>query len=409
MSESTLAPVVPETVTPVPTRIPSLDGYRGVAALGVLVYHTSDYADFLDNSRAGSHLLDNLGNFCVAVFFLLSGIVIFLPFVSASLSGAAAPATAPFLIRRFLRIFPGYWIALIAWAATASPDARAIGTVWGKVLMTEPYDARIKYVLAGLGVSWTLTIEVAFYLLLPVYAALVALVARRAPDAGGRLRIHLIGLGALYLVPNLWRLFVDRWTNHPTHVFNWLPHFLDWFALGMLLGTLFAWRAAGGRLPRAVTQLADRPWTCWTLSLACYCIIVVLKGDRIHWEMKESTAQTGWRMFFQGLAAFFVLLPAVLGSRRQPAMRLFQARPVVFAGTISYGIYLWHTIVLNWMPDLFASTSGWVRLSLMSAVVAAVTIPIATASYYLVERPFSVMYRKRIAARSERSRTPADT
>ncbi len=388
-------------------RIPNLDGYRAVAAIGVLVYHTSGFSGFLEPTQAGAHLVDNLGNFGVAVFFLLSGVVIFLPFVAASLDVRPRPATAPFFIRRALRVFPGYWIALIAWALTASKSAREIGTVMGKIFLTEPYDGNIKYI-PGLGVSWTLTIEVSFYLMLPIYGALLHFVARRRSTRDGRLRVHLVGLGVLYLTPNLFRVFVDRWHDHPAAVLNWLPHFLDWFALGMLLATCFAWRGSGGRLPTSLTGLANRPWACWTITLVCYGIVVVLKDHRIHWLVRESTAQTAWRMIFQGTAAFFALLPAVLGRNQTPAMRWFNTRPAVFLGTISYGIYLWHTVVLMWIPSAFESLSRGPRLFAMSAAVFAITVPIATISYYLIEQPFSVLYRKRTAtARAPTTGTPA--
>ncbi len=137
--EHKVAAPAPEIAT-APTRLDTLDGYRAIAALGVLVYHTAGWVGFMSPQEPGAHLIDNLGNFGVAVFFVISGFLLFRPFVLASLTGTSPPETAPFYIRRALRIYPAYWLALIGWALVATPSDRVAGTTIGKFFLIDPYD-----------------------------------------------------------------------------------------------------------------------------------------------------------------------------------------------------------------------------------------------------------------------------
>jgi peptidoglycan/LPS O-acetylase OafA/YrhL len=83
-----------------------------------------------------------------------------------------------------------------------------------------------------------------------------------------------------------------------------------------------------------------------------------------------------------------LLVPATLGRREQPVQRVLR-RPVMAAlGTVSYGIYLWHTVVLRLIKDDpigRAGDSWWMLVNLL--VIVAITLVIATLSYRIIERP----------------------
>ncbi len=377
-----------------PERIRSLDGYRAIAATGVVVYHTAGWVGFLNPNQPGAHIIDNLGNFGVAVFFLLSGFLLFRPFALGSLSGEPQPSTAPFYIRRLLRIFPGYWLALVAWSLTVAPPDRVSGTTLGKFFLIDLYDPRIKTWQVGLGVSWTLTIELTFYLFLPIYACFVSRIARRFGSRRHRLAIQMFGLAALYTSSFVYRVLQARWDGAPFHSVTWLPAFFDWFALGMLLAVGSAWVRCGGQLPTSVRELAGRTWACWTCAALSYIAILVLKGGELHFDRIETPAQMSWRFFFQGLAAFFFLLPATLARNDGPAIRSLRSRPLLFLGTISYGIYLWHPVVMLWVEGLADQTSARARLVVLTIATLALTIPIAAVSYFSFELPLTGVYSR---------------
>src|SRR4051794_25264744 len=96
-------------------RLDALDGLRGLAALGVLVLHVwmFSYGDLHRPPKGFLDLVFGELRLGVQLFFVLSGFLIFRPFVAAALDGARrAPRLSRYAIRRAARILPGYWLAL---------------------------------------------------------------------------------------------------------------------------------------------------------------------------------------------------------------------------------------------------------------------------------------------------------
>src|SRR3954451_6600816 len=87
-----------------------IEGLRAAAALLVLVVHTSFASGFTLRSGAGPYTAR--GEVGVALFFLISGFLLYRPFVAAAFEGRPGPRLGPYLIRRALRILPLYWVAL---------------------------------------------------------------------------------------------------------------------------------------------------------------------------------------------------------------------------------------------------------------------------------------------------------
>src|SRR5689334_18236758 len=102
------------------TQFECIDGLRAIAALSVLVLHTT-FATAIQNGVAMSTYVVRL-EVGVAVFFVLSGFLLYRPFVAAHLSAAEAPPKTRYLTRRFARIFPAYWVALVATLVLLSPQ-----------------------------------------------------------------------------------------------------------------------------------------------------------------------------------------------------------------------------------------------------------------------------------------------
>ena len=158
------------------TEFPCVDGARAIAAFAVVAYHAAGYAYYGYGGHWAPHAVRSfmsvLGQLGVAMFFVLSGFLLYRPYSAAQQTGRAAPRLGPFWARRSARILPAYWLALTA--------AILLGTAW-----FAPHaplrDHLIAYTLVqnywfggqyafGLGVAWTLVIEVSFYAALPLIA-----------------------------------------------------------------------------------------------------------------------------------------------------------------------------------------------------------------------------------------------
>jgi len=335
-------------------RFAALDGFRSLAAIGVVVYHVAGYSQLTSDGSFGAGMLGNLGNFGVAVFFLLSGFLLYRPFVVAHLQDRPSPRWAPFYWNRLLRIFPGYWLALtvfllIVGTAQASPKLDYYLTLYTLTQNYRPY-----FGASGLTVAWTLCIEVSFYLALPMIAVTIrAVIGAKATSPRTRMQAQLLGLAALVLICWVYRLLVVPLSSGKEDNFHlWLPNYLDWFALGMVLAVAVVWSDLGHRLPRVVRVLAGTPWVCWVLALWTYVILSLLRGSNagaLTGTEKESVSEAFLRFGFNGVAAFFLLLPAVLGVSRPSRIRtVMSSRAPAYLGTVSFGIYLWHKIWLDW-------------------------------------------------------------
>src|ERR1700710_648212 len=94
---------------------PAVEGLRAVAALLVVLVHVAFVAG-LTSSPGGTGAYTARAEVGVGVFFVISGFLLYRPWVLAHRDGAAGPPLARFLVRRALRILPLYWVALaVTW------------------------------------------------------------------------------------------------------------------------------------------------------------------------------------------------------------------------------------------------------------------------------------------------------
>jgi peptidoglycan/LPS O-acetylase OafA/YrhL len=384
------APVPPPVVAPPPghPRFPLVDSLRAIAALSVLFFHVGQ----LSGETLGGYLTH--GDVGVALFFAISGFLLYRPFVSARLNGARRPAVRAYLRRRLLRIVPAYWLALTVLAIWPGLPGVFTGHFWVYYGFAQVYSDR--WVLNGIGAAWTLCSEVIFYLVLPVYAASVALALRRR-SRRVQMWAELALLSALSLASLAYRY---RLTTH--NPFDWMlnafPTQLDLFAPGMALAVITA-AYQDRSLPRPLALIARHP----EIPLAGAALAYILASKFVHGPeyfvyaghiLEYYTGrQVVSRHILYAAVAGCVLAPAVLG--RGGRIRRALSWPVLaWLGVISYGIYLWHQPILGWLcePRRGCHVHGISLLQHhpflgMGAIVFAVTIVCAALSYYNVERP----------------------
>jgi peptidoglycan/LPS O-acetylase OafA/YrhL len=384
-------------------RFPLVDSLRAIAALCVLLTHTAVAAGISGNPHSVLSPYAQRLDVGVAIFFLISGLLLYRPFVAARFRGRAAPAVGPYAWRRFLRIAPAYWLALTVTALWVGTSAYELGVFSSSgfptyYLLAQTYRSRT--LSGGLVQGWTLTIEITFYAFLPLYAwAMRRLATRRgragrgAPDARSVLRSELIGLLVLVIVSEAWKLVVlGGQSPHQvviTPALDALPAFLDQFALGMGLAVVSAWIEQRGSAPRWVQRFDRAPVLSWVFAAVAFYVVSKRIGINPRFFSPMGRWQYLGREWLYAAVAFGLLVPAVIGDQtRGLPRRVLRLRLLAWLGLISYGIYLWQTTVLaqlqRWNFGAHSIIHPWLWWSAGTLVM---TAAIAAASYYLLERP----------------------
>lgn len=372
----------PEAITPLHARFPLVDAVRALAALSIFGFHAFYHLDQF-STGVSTRLMGSL-NVGVPIFFVISGFLLYRPFVSARLTGRDAPPFVPYGIRRVMRIVPAYWVALPIVAIVLGEwyVFRPVGIVrYFGFLQIYNQDTIGK----GIGQAWTLCVEVTFYAAIPAIAWLF----RRLLPAGERrttVRWELLALAGVYLCSVAWKMGGDRFMG-PTDPGYFpasisLPAQLDTFALGMAMAVVAASLAQGGPVPWAVRVVTERPWVPILLALGLFIVL----GQRF-WGFGDNWADHEQiRHQLKAFIGVLVLAPAVFGAAEGGFVRRAMGwRPVLWLGLVSYSFYLYHLAAILALKDVQPLADlGWVAVAVAAL---AVSILVAWISHRLVEVP----------------------
>lgn len=373
---------------------PCFDGLRAIAALLVAVTHSGFISGFnVRSSGLGAYVARmDIG---VAIFFVISGFLLYRPFVAARITNRSGPAVRPYVRRRFLRITPAYWVTLSAvFLFAAIQGHQYVRPGWDQ---WDTYTAHYgllhtyhpRFGLLPVQQAWTLVTEIAFYALLPVYAALMA--RRRRAEVPARLRDEFVGVAILFALGIAARTVVlygiddGAWRGLAN---LWLPARLDHFALGMLLAVLSVQHREAG-IDARWARHPDLARLSWGASVLTFWFLAVGLGlNDFRGPIRFSVTQEWWLLFLWGVVGVTAVAPAVFGAQDLGWIRRFlQFRLMTWLGLLSYGIYLWHEAAIDWYLRNIDGTTFRLPALELTAFMLAVSIPVAAASYYAVERP----------------------
>jgi peptidoglycan/LPS O-acetylase OafA/YrhL len=348
-------------------RVASLTGIRAVAALLVMLTHAAYTTGKYTHGYVG--LVYSRMEIGVPIFFVLSGFLLFGPWIKAAASGGMPPSVRRYAWHRLRRIMPAYIVTVLAayllyHFRTAGPNP---GHTWTGLLrnltLSQIYSDNYlySYLHQGLTQMWSLAVEVAFYVVLPLLAYLLLVVLCRRQ---WRPVLLLIGLAGLALITPAWLILVHTTDFLPDGSRLWLPTYLAWFVGGMMLAVL--------------QQMAVRAYAmaCVPLALASYFIV----STPIAGAPTTSPAELREALFkavFYAMIATLMVAPLALGDRGLYA-RFLASRPMVFLGEISYEIFLIHLLTMELvMVEIVRFPIYTGSMGILFVATFVVTVPLA--------------------------------
>lgn len=357
------------TTTTRPRFLPALEGLRAIACCGIIVTHVA-FQTGADHGSLFNRMMART-DFFVPVFFALSGFLLWRGHHGAfsfSFDAANLRALAGYYVKRVGRIMPAYWVTVVAvlllFPVAGEPSVVAMTA---NVFLAQIYLSG--GLLGGLTHLWSLCVEMAFYLVMPVLAIAFG---RNKPAV----RVAIII--ALSTLSFGWA-FIPAFAAPPgprelnPHIMP--PAFTAWFGVGLLSAELE--RFSGSRAERIITRL--RP-VFWLLAVA---MLAVAASDGPEGLTHAEPAEFARRTLYGLIFAASLIIPYALAPRSA-----FLESPWMQAlGRWSYSIFLWHMAMLSLVFPLLGINlfSGYTALVLITTFV--LTVPVAALSYSLVEEP----------------------
>lgn len=374
------------------TYLVGLTGMRGLAAIWVMLFHIYGIANKppLTINMLGLHIdlkfLLSAGWVGVDIFFVLSGFLLGLPFIDWLNGKRDRPMTVEFYKRRCLRVLPAFYAQLIillilgyiGWYAIASQ-----ASTWTWLLhFLMLHNISRSTGSAINGVYWTLPVEFGFYLLLPWFSYFFL---RRIPN---KLSAWLVLLTGIMLLVIAYRYMVFHFiSERPRSNLVWalgqLPGVFDQFLFGIFSAFIYR-RFNLERDSRHLTILSNY---LFIIGAGGTLLMMYIISKNVGYWRGAYGLLFYWHPITAMFIGIWVLAVAMRGSISQ---KIFEIKPVIFLGIISYSLYLWHLPVLYKLKEYLISSQvnidmlPWLLFSIGFILV----IFISVLSYMVVERPF---------------------
>ncbi len=338
------------TVSTAHRHITELDGFRALAVLGVMWFHLAPYQWHFDIAWENG----------VYFFFVLSGYLISLILFKKLDERESTPKMQiwkHFIVRRSLRILPGYFFAVLIGAILLSPPV--IQYWWAYLLHGSNFlTIYLQEWPPGVAHFWTLGIEIQYYI-----AWSIAIVLLPAQYRIGAILITIA-------IATAWRQWGQ--SGNFSHLYPWAM--LDFFGAGALV----AWLQRKDKLPKRAL---------------CHLIIwisLILYIARDHSILLDDITMSLFALFSAGLICL-----AIRGIHG-PMAALLNHSTLQYTGKISYGLYLYHNFA-NYSTFLmgYLFPEGSFMLNLSSILFATLlAYGISHVSYRFIEMPFNQLKRR---------------
>jgi peptidoglycan/LPS O-acetylase OafA/YrhL len=341
---------------------PALDGLRGVAVAGVLLFHAG--------------FAWAVGGFLgVSTFFTLSGFLITSLLIRERRATGSIRLRA-FWARRFRRLMPAALLTLgliVLYGAFAATPTQ-VQALRGDVLGAVGYVANWHFLFSGQSYAqlfsspspvehfWSLAIEEQFYFVFPLIAVGV-LAASRGSRRALAVTLGVLAIGSVMLTTVLYHPGGDT-----SRVYYGTDTRAAELLVGALLAALFYRRLVIRKLiPRLIVL------TVGTGALIATIVVWATTDQHSNW------------LYEGGLGLYAIGSAAIIAAALQPGLvrSALSIAPLRWLGRISYGVYLIHWPVYLWLSPSRTGLNPWPLFLLRVAV----TLALAVASYHLVEQP----------------------
>jgi peptidoglycan/LPS O-acetylase OafA/YrhL len=360
-----------------PERIyfPELDGLRFIAFMMVYLFHGGVPTGLLSRliGPGAAHALRENGGYGVQLFFILSGYLITTLLLREEARHGRIALHA-FWIRRILRIWPLYYLTLLIGFVGLPALQGQFGTPGYRDMLRIHLIPFLGFLgnwsmaLIGplpdwLSVLWSVCVEEQFYLIVPLFIAIVAPRLRRP---------LVVSLIAGSIAVRWW--CAHRYASQLMIVYNTFTQF-DTLLSGVLLALLLGWSRDRPGLTRWLR------WLQWPLYLAIGWVL-----SRPHLGHGTPWHRT-WDFVWVWLCGLGVVVVAIWGQGWLRAALSYSR--MVWLGKISYGLYMYHEFAL-WTRDRLYNGLPWFanKDEILAITTLALTIALAAASYYGYERRF---------------------
>lgn len=333
---------------------PALDGLRCIAAIGVALSHAGTAFEPSKTLLSYGGAIIRPGLF---LFFFISGFLVYRSFARSNVlaaarrqgwdldptltqsSGAQKTSGWLYLLKRFVRIMPLYWVVLTIWIVL-NPDVRPSGAMeYIQVYLLLWFPDPSVLIDKGLGLpTWSLAIELPFYLFVPLYAAALRWVGAKVLPKVSPFVIEAGGIAAFTFLILL-----------ATVLLNPLASGLLTLIVGLSFGVLSVREDLEGRGARWVDAIARH----WAVCLAVVGVLWLVDAQVALAEEKPFESSAGLtHLVLWTIMTTLMFVPAAFGPLQDAYVRALSSHPMVLLAPLTYGFYLWHPVVVYYAAEL---------------------------------------------------------
>lgn len=337
-----------------------IDGLRALAVILVMFSHWTDQVTFFQPlNRLG-------GGLAVDVFFVLSGFLISLILMKAKYAEITlGKALKLFYIRRFLRIFPLYYLMIAIGVIFKIAGART-NIVWLSLYLVNFKMSFFNGSMGWFPHTWTLSVEEQFYLFFPLL---------------------ILTVPVKHIKTLAWALIIIGITSRTLGFTTSLSNYGSWFTYSFTTCCLDSF-GFGALLANYFYKNPDELGIF--LSRYKYLFISAGLAGVIMFCLFNHPLTTILFRLLNSIFAFWVIGMASTINFKGLFGKILINKRIIYLGRISYGIYVYHYLMFYIFRDCsFSNQQNWTDLLLRISIYSICTITFASLSFYFFERPIN--------------------